>query len=243
MKKSKLMMGILVASMGLLGTGYAAFTQQVTLKGSAEAGEFILETSSTDGDVLANYDKKMSLNRNDYVQYVPKDKNGIGDMKFIKFDDKLDVDKGSVSKTVDNYTFDVHRLVPGETVLIPVSVKNEGDVAGYLKNITYKVTAEQNEEEDNAIIDNIHVAVQYVANKPGNVQEVQYEFSNGELKQAMTKQILPGGTGELRFFIGLDEKAGNACEEGDAKIDFTTTFEQYIPGTSDKGGNDQDGTR
>lgn len=220
MRKSKLMMGILVASMGLLGTGYAAFTQTTVLNGTANVGNLTLDTELDTEKILVHYNTAMSGDIDDYAPEDAAENDYIRNSNYHFGETEDD--------TSETYTLRLNRLVPGKTFMVPIEVNNTGDVAASLKDIEVIVGGKAGSK--------IRTLVQYV-DEGGNVlfQKGKVNLNgNGAAEQiTMETPIKPNQKGRILCFIRLDDQTGNEFEGLGSTVTFKTSFEQYIPSDTD----------
>ena len=116
MKRTKLMLGVVALSAALLGTGYAAMTDVLTLDGTASTASF--DVDYTEGQL-----KVKDVVVSEATRAEIEDKYDITD---IKLEEKLDQDRVSLT---------VGPLRPGVPVTYTTKMENKSNIDAQLKNI------------------------------------------------------------------------------------------------------------
>lgn len=113
MKRSKFMIGALVLSMGLLGVGYASWTDMLEVNATVSTGNLDVRWENTDKQVRGEQEVTYDIEIDD--------QENNDDLAYNNEDDKLII-------TAEN-------LSPGEQIVYTVDVVNEGTLKAKLEEI------------------------------------------------------------------------------------------------------------
>lgn len=208
MKKAKLMMGVLIASMALLGTGYAAWSETLTVESTVNTGKLDIEIlgQREDGGTI-------------FYQEAPGASNLLTDEELAQY---LTIRKttGHVSDKKNNFSINIKELAPGVTIGVPIEIKNVGSCAAALTDIEAALTTANGE-----LRDNLQVLVKYVS------KDKEHYYTEGFFDKSYTNDetyaMAPGEEGQIQVFIGLNSEANNRSQNvTDAKVDIDLTFSQ-----------------
>ncbi len=129
MKRSKFMIGALVLSMGLLGTGYAYWTDTLQVNTTVNTGKFDMEFVADSESVKAieedgkNYVGKYKVT-GEKVEKITDDSGLVGTVMTEEGKDANEV-----------VTFTAHNLYPTARVEFNVGIKNAGTIAAKLGTV------------------------------------------------------------------------------------------------------------
>lgn len=220
MKKSKLMMALLVGSMGLLGTGYAVFTQEVKINEQIQTGTFKLEIIPKISKVMYSYGADIYV---DNTTKWPENKNPICTAQLV-----------TANNTKNQYTFTIKKLIPGEEIRIPIEVINTGDIQATLESIVSEII----NVPENINRDKVYVECFY-NDTPKNTNLIDRQNGMDKVQIIPIPQgghsIPVNGKGHIMLVIGLESDADNKYEDISIQAAVTVNFKQYIhaPKTSD----------
>ncbi len=128
MKRSKFMIGALVLSMGLLGTGYAYWTDALQVNTTVNTGKFDMEFVAGSESVNASEDGKNYVGQykvtGEQVEKIADDSGLVG---------TVITEEGKDANEV--VTFTAHNLYPTASVEFNVGIKNAGTIAAKLGTV------------------------------------------------------------------------------------------------------------
>lgn len=131
MKKTKFLVGALVLSMGLAGTGYALWSDTLEVSSTVKTGNFDVQFVK-EPTVFYKYD-------NDQTWNTVKD-------KYINIEATGKVVPQNTVQTKweanDKLNINVEDMVPGSSVRVNVEIENLGDVAAILDSLTAIATGD-----------------------------------------------------------------------------------------------------
>lgn len=126
MKKTKFMIGVLVLSMGLLGTGYALWTDTLAVKTTVDTGNLNIKFDN--------------LNKVD--NYMNNKVPGV-DGTYTTFKSTAKLAEGPASgdynNSNDQIDITINEMVPGASTQVTARMVNDGTVAARLAKITPQV--------------------------------------------------------------------------------------------------------
>ena len=220
MKKTKFMIGALVLSMGLLGTGYAYWTDTLAVSTTVDTGHLNVK--------FANHQSKDT-----YLNDIVHDVDGRY-TTFVSTTSLLDGPaEGDYDNEEDLISIELSELVPGAYTCVKADMVNTGTVAARLAKVTPTLPTTIDEELKEDLL------VKIVA-WDNDVFCNLYEGTLSNLKEVNVKEVLGGrdilfvpGTGadsdiKLEVFVGLDSKAKNKTQNKNASIELKFLFEQVF---------------
>lgn len=165
MKKTKFMLGALVLSMGLLGTGYAFWTDTLAVNTTVDTGNLNIKF-----DCLNKVDNYMN-------NKVP----GV-DGKYTTFKSTVALANGPASGDYNNdndqIDITINDMVPGASTQVTARMVNDGTVAARLAKITPQVKAGTDVELQKAL--NVEIKVR-------DCDNIFYTIYKGTLKDLLDK--------------------------------------------------------
>ncbi len=135
MKKSKLMVGVLVASIALLGTGYAYWTDQLTLNSTVGTGKL---------DIIYNYAPDLSIGELEETKASSSDQfsekpstPGNPEDAYISFEYE------KIAKPFKDLKFNFDGLFPGSFVTVEFVASNVGSIPAVIDNVEASFSGSQ----------------------------------------------------------------------------------------------------
>ena len=221
MKKTKFMLGALVLSMGLLGTGYALWTDTLAVNATVDTGKLDIKFEN-----LKNVDN-----------YKNNIQSGV-DGKYTTFNSTATLAEGPASGDYDNtddqIDITIKEMVPGASTKVTARMVNNGTVAARLAKITPQVNATTDAELQKEL--NVEIKVY-------DTDWVPVVIYNGTLKDLLAKKevnltkdvlgrdilFVPGKADDdiqLEINVKISENATNEIQEKDASFTIDFGFEQ-----------------
>ena len=218
MKKTKFMIGALVLSMGLLGTGYAYWTDTLAVGATVDTGHLNVK--------FANHESK-----DFYLNDMAHDVDG----KYTTFVSTTSLLDGPAQGDYDNgedlISIKVNELIPGGYTCVKADMVNTGTVAARLAKVTSETETIDEELQEDLLVkvvayDNDIVLPLY----EGSLAD----FEDLDVRTACGREILfVPNTGadkdiKLKVFVGLHPGADNTTQEQDATVELKFLFEQVF---------------
>lgn len=221
MKKTKFMLGALVLSMGLLGTGYALWTDTLAVNTTVDTGNLNIKF-----DDLCRVDNYMN-------NKVP----GV-DGRYTTFKSTVALAEGPASgdynNTEDQINITINEMVPGASTKVTARMVNDGTVAAKLAKITPNVKDTTDVELQKAL--NVEIKVydgillDYVSIYKGTLKELVEKNGVTITADKYGRDILfvPGKDNDIKLEIDveIDKKATNEIQEKAAEFAVDFLFEQ-----------------
>lgn len=222
MKKTKFMIGALVLSMGLLGTGYAYWTDTLAVSTKVDTGHLNVK--------FANLESKDT--------YANDSWNEV-DSKYTTFVSTKKLDKGPAEGDYNNdndlISIEVNELVPGAYTCVTANMVNDGTVAARLAKVIPTISGDMSAELKQQLTVDIIVSdkekgewfprVLYT----GKLQNLTETTLTNTL---LEKNILfvPGkgvdSDIKLDIVVGLSKDATNVVQEKTGTVDLQFVFNQ-----------------
>lgn len=227
MKGTKIIVGALVLSMGLLGTGYAYWTDELQVDTTVATGKFNVDFANQP-TVSVYYADSLGTalaNDNEYVK--------TGGTALLS-DQQVDT-LAATDNINDLITFDVTQLVPGVATIFETTIRNTGDVAAVLESISVTGTCAEELKEylgvdivawDTTKGENVSILANgYVKMKdlPSNIVISGENQQNVLLLNQSPDDII---TMKVKFYLMKD--ATNNTQLKDATVGFKLNFGQYF---------------
>ncbi|MGF2618189.1 hypothetical protein FZC84_17970 [Rossellomorea vietnamensis] len=236
MKKAKFVALSLVASVGLMGAGYAALTETTKQNVSASTSNMAINLQGANASTHVLYAEGNSIAPKDQKEVSSNKSDAENESEFHNIGATHGVTR---SEALDAATYTFSGLFPNTVSKAFLNLKNDGEVAGVFSGVTVDTTG-----TDGALLSAVKVKV--IGAIEGNGTK-RYEFEKGdialgdlqtELNTLLKGQYLaPGETLNLsndgdehaRYHLEftIPESAGSEIENKDMQVEIDYDFEQY----------------
>ena len=212
MKRTKFMLGAAVLSIGLLGTGYAAWTDQLVASATVSTGSFDVQWANAEG---AN---------------VTDAKEGTHSIAITN----QTGEETAFSNVNDQLTITAKNLSPKEKMTYTVDIVNQGSLKAKLAGIKVAGSIKEGDsevelKETGTFLENVKVTI--VAKK-GTTELKSYDLKNFDEITLFNKMELAGKTGDnvdkvtLEITVEVNENAPATIQNKTMNLGFVCDWVQ-----------------
>ncbi|MDU2673351.1 MAG: SipW-dependent-type signal peptide-containing protein [Clostridium sp.] len=197
MKKTKMILATAVLTAGLLGTGYAYWTDSLSVGGTISTG-------------------RLDVNITEVSKAALPEGSEIGNAD--KFNESAENNNGfSISKSDDKVTFNISNIHPGAEPVISFKFKNEGTISAKLLS-EYNISSIQT--------GNLAAFNFKVATSEAGLETATVANGDAQIKRAffnlLSNGLKPGE--EIELFVKVSVNENYADQGMDKKVAYTLTF-------------------
>ncbi|MEG0578309.1 MAG: hypothetical protein RR490_00085 [Niameybacter sp.] len=240
MKKTKFIVGALVLSMGLVGTGYALWNDTLEIKSTVNTGNFNVQFEGITKSFYYQNDT------NEMKSYDPTNNKFVTMGQDTRIVEQTGVGGVEVDNASDAITFDVSNLVPGGMVQFDTVIKNTGDVAAVLKEVTASSVGISYSEE---LKEKLHMSITAWDTTQGpnervnilpyewvKIGEIPYTIKVAEDKEQTILSLNQSPEDQINLTVAfkLDKDAENDTQGKDATVEIKLNFEQLLQSATGK---------
>ncbi|AKL94403.1 hypothetical protein CACET_c08950 [Clostridium aceticum] len=215
MKKTKFIALVLVVAIGLMGAGYAAWTESFTVNNSMSSGQLKIELSK------ANASSEVDFNSQAVKAADLIDNLVVADTEI----------KGNVAK------FAIDNMYPGTQFITSLRAENKGTLPAVINEITVNTVAKDARGKkitNSKLQEAIRVDYEFVIRQKGSHRARKTiegnDVSLAELKTVLSQQL-------IGQYIGADEELTRKSE--DERLGYNVTFKIPQDGLNNVNGKNE----
>ena len=181
MKNTKFLVGALVLSMGVLGVGYAAWADVLTINTTVDTASFDMDfTTPVKATVAQTENNGVTVTAEAILGATPVDKQDTNDAQ-------------------DTMTISITNLHPEATVTQPITIRNAGEIKAYLAGVTVEGVKDQ-------LTDNQKAGLVFTIKSGSTTKEVTFSNLKAALEDVIEKEFAVKHEQLINLTIGLNDE-------------------------------------